>query len=150
MTDYFGHDPEALRRLLQRAGQLGDLQDQDAPRPLVTLEEFFEGNHDFASIGFNLDPPPSPQAIYRLFRSIRDKTDVQDVRVMVMGQEEPDGWPWSDTVWLITSATPDEVRGWLGDQFRADDLILGFEQASRKMEPYQLPPGMNAIGVWWD
>ncbi len=150
MTDYFGHDPEALRRLSERIHQQGDLKDQEIPRPLVTLEEFFEGNHDFASIGFNLDPPASPQATYRLFRSIRDKAHVQDVRVMVMGQEEPDSWPWSDTVWIITSATPYEVRDWLGEQFRADSLILGFARDSRKVEPYQLPQGMSAIGVWWD
>ncbi len=147
---YFGHDLKALNRLLERINQQGDLRNLQTPRPLVTLEEFFEGNYDHASIGFNLEAELPPQAFYALFRSIRQKPEVRDVRVMIIGQEEPESWPWSDTVWLVTSASPDEVSGWLGKKFRADELILGFEHDSRKIEPYQIPQGMNAIGVWWD
>lgn len=149
-VDYFRYDPEALKKLLERINQQGDLQDQEIPRPLVTLEEFFEGNHDSGSIGCNLNPPPPPQAFYDLFRSIREKAEVNDVRVMIIGQDEPGSWPFSDTIWLITSAMPDEVKNWLGDQFQADDLILGFEQDCRKLERYHIPQGMRAIGVWWD
>ena len=30
--------------------------------PLVTLEEFFDGNNDYSSIGYNFPPPqPSPR-----------------------------------------------------------------------------------------
>lgn len=149
-VDYFEYDTEALKKLLERINQQGDLQDQAVPRPLVKLEEFFEGNRDYRSFGFNLNPPPSPQALFDLFRSIREKPEVHDVRVMVNGQEEPDSWPWSDTVWLITSAKPEEVKNWLDGPFQADDLISGFDQESRKVEHYQIPQGMNAIGVWWD
>jgi hypothetical protein len=149
-VDYFAFDPEALKQLVERINQNGDLRDQEIPRPLVTLEDFFEGNNDSGSIGYNLNPPPSPQEFYDLFRSIREKSEVYDVRVMVNGQEEPNSWPWSDTIWLVTSAKPDRVKDWLGEHFQADDLVIGFELDNRKLEEYQLPEGMNAIGVWWD
>jgi len=149
--DYSAHDPEALQRLLERINRQGDLRDWAIPRPLVTLEEFFEGNSDYSSIGYNLIPPPSPQEFYDLFRSIREKSEVFDVRVQVNGQEESESWPWSDTIWIITSAEAEEVEHWLGERFQADaPLTIGFEQDCRKLEKYQLPEGMNAIGVWWD
>jgi hypothetical protein len=49
---------EARDRLLAR---IGDVNDFSRPRPLVTLAEFFEGNTDPASIGYNLPGDPSPQ-----------------------------------------------------------------------------------------
>ena len=148
--NYFEHDPEALQRLLKRINRQGDLRDQANPSPLVTLEEFFVGNSDFGSIGYNFNPPLPPQEFFGFFRSIREKPEVFDVRVQVNGQEEPDRWPWSDTIWIITSAKADEVGRWMGEHFRADALLIGFEQDCRKLEEYRFPEGMNAIGVWWD
>ncbi len=148
--DYFAHDPESLQRLLERINRQGDLQDWNIPRPLVTLEDFFQGNADYGSIGYNLDPEPSPQEFYDFFRSIREKVEVYDVRVQVNGQEESERWPWSDTIWIITSANTSDVERWLGERFKADSLSIGFEQDCRILEQYQLPEGMSAIGVWWD
>jgi hypothetical protein len=136
-------------RLLKRINRNGDINNFDNPRPLVTLEEFFEGNDDFASIGYNFNPPPGPQALYKLFKHVRDRPDVADVLVEVKDHEDPEGWPSSDTVWIVTSASPDEVQGWLGDQFRADEILEGWG-TSLKREPYEVPVGMKAIGVWYD
>ncbi len=54
-----------------------------------------------------------------------------------------------DTVWVITGASVEEVKGWLGERFRADDIIVGFSE-DYPIESYDVPDGMQAIGVWWD
>ena len=50
-------------------------------RPVVTLEDFFEGNQDEASIGCNLVDHPGVDRFYETLRGIRDRADVQDVLV---------------------------------------------------------------------
>lgn len=69
-------DPVARARLLDRIGDIGDINDFSRPRPLVTLEEYFEGNAE-SSIGYN--PPdggPGAPAFYALCRELRDRDDL--------------------------------------------------------------------------
>jgi hypothetical protein len=49
----------------------------------------------------------------------------------------------------VTSASGDTVATWLGHRFRADELFDGWTDHVRR-ESYDVPPGMKAIGVWWD
>jgi len=143
---------EARQILLARISRNGDINDAKVPRPLVTLEEFFEGNSDYGSIGYNFYPDqPAPADFYHLFKAIRDKPEVADVRVQVMDLEDPEGWPATNTVWIITSASVNDVKKWLGRRFRADDILIGFSKVIYyKIERYEVPKGMQAIGVWWD
>ena len=142
-------DSAAREKLLRRINRNGDFNDPAVPRPLVTLEEFFEGNNDFGSIGYNFADQPSPAEFYELFKGIRDKPEVADVLVEVKDLEDPDGWPATDTIWIITGAPTDDVNRWLGHRFRADELIQGFP-THYPVEKYDLPAGMQALGVWWD
>jgi hypothetical protein len=139
------------QHLIERINRSGDINDPNTPRPLVTLEEFFEGNDDYGSIGYNFSPPlPAPSEFYELFRQIRQRPDVSDVLVEVSQQEMPDEWPSTDTVWIITSAAEADVLDWLGKRFAPDDkLWIGWTE-HLKREPYAVPPGMRPIGVWWD
>jgi len=134
-------------RLLARIGNINDFS---RPRPLVTLEEFFEGNNDPASIGYNLPDPPAPQAFYKLLSEIRKMAGVSDVRIQIQDLEDPDGWPSTDTIWIITTATPNEVRAWFPKQLAPDDVFDGFEGSASNIEKYSIPKGMRAVGVWYD
>jgi hypothetical protein len=139
-----------LERLVARINRSGSINDPATLRPLVTLEEFFEGNEDYGSIGYNFYPDqPAPAEFYELLKRIRNRPDVDDVRIEVSQHEVPDEWPSSDTVWIIARAFPAEVAGWLGERFRADELVIGWP-TTWAVEPYSIPPGMRAIGVWWD
>ena len=149
-------DSESARqKLLER---IGDINDFTRPRPLVTLEEFFEGNDDYASIGYNFYPDqPAPAEFYEVFLAIRQRDDVADVRVEVKDLEDPEGWPATDTVWIITTASDDEVVAWLGERFAPDDAFSGFPQADPHaeyptygVEAYEVPAGQRALGIWWD
>jgi hypothetical protein len=64
---------EAREWLLERVNRDGDINDFSVARPLVGLEEFFEGNDDYGSIGYNFYPDqPAPSEFYALFKGIRD------------------------------------------------------------------------------
>lgn len=138
---------DARERLLER---VGDINNPSLPRPLVTLEEFFEDNDDYGSIGYNLPDPPQPREFYELLKEIRQKPEVSDVRIEVKDLEDPDGWPATDTIWIITSAAPAEVRSWFPERLAPDDVYDGFSSDVRPVEPYAIPPGMRAIGAWYD
>jgi hypothetical protein len=68
------------------------------PEPLVTLEEFFDGNESAGSICCNLTPTPEPAEVYEVLKGIRSRSDVADVRVQITMFDDPDDWPFSDTV----------------------------------------------------
>ena len=139
-----------LDNIRARINRNGDVNDPNVPRPIVTLEEFFEGNDDYGSIGYNFYPDqPAPQEFYAMFRQIRDKPEVADVLVEVSQHEMSSEWPSTDTVWVLTSASPDDVASWLGERFRADELWDGWTDPLKR-EPVDVPAGYRPIGIWWD
>jgi hypothetical protein len=141
---------DSRKTLLDHIARLGDVNSPATPHPLVTLEEFFEGNNDFGSIGYNFHPDqPSPQEFYQLFKKIRSNPNVADVRVQVTQHDDPEAWPVTDTVWIITSESRESVARWLGKRFAADEILDGF-QPNRRYESLLIPEGMKAVGVWWD
>src|SRR5260221_8739768 len=66
-------------KLIDRLKTLG-FGATDQP-PLVSLEEFFEGNTDYGSIGWNLTPMLGPQFFHRVLKTIRSRPDDHDVLV---------------------------------------------------------------------
>src|SRR5882724_6501021 len=82
--------------------------------PLVSLEEFFDGNEDDASIGCNLVAHPGLQRFYRMLKDIRSRPNVQDVLVEINEVEEqiPEMWPFSERVYVLTSDRREDVADW--------------------------------------
>ncbi len=136
-------------RIANRVNRNGDVNDPATMRPLLTLPEFFEGNDDFGSIGFNLSPPPGPTAFFDVLREIASRADVADVRVQISIFDDPELWPCSDTIWIITSAAPNEVAEWFDVAIRPDACSAGWTN-DVLFEPVQVPEGMQAVACWWD
>jgi len=142
-------DKNSLKRLLIEINRHGNIQDPNTLKPLVVLENFFVGNNDYGSIGYHFYPhQPSPREFYEHFRNIRQKTEVYKVLVEIKDQVGTENWPSTDIIWIITSATEDDVRNWLGVRFQADDLLIGFPDKIR-LDEIRIPTCMKAIGVWW-
>jgi hypothetical protein len=137
-----------LQRITERLNRVGDVNDPATPRPLLTLAEFFEGNDKVGSIGCNLPSIPTPSELYELFKYIAARPEVADVRVQVTMFDVPE-WPFSDTIWVITSASPEEVVDWFDEEIRPDDCSRGWTEGVA-FEPYALPPGMHPVACWWD
>jgi hypothetical protein len=137
-----------LERITERVQRNGDVNDGATPVPLLTLAEFFDGNDVIGSIGCNLSPMPHPAEMYELLKRIAARPDVADVRVQITMFDDPD-WPFSDVVWVITSAAPQIVSAWFDEAVRPDACWLGWTEGL-VFEPCQVPPGMRPVACWWD
>ena len=136
-----------LERVTERVNRLGNPEDPRTPRPLLSIDEFFEGNDVVGSIGCNLDGEPAPEAFYNLLQAISQRPDVKDIRVQITAFDDPD-WPFSDTVYIMTTATPEEVATWFPEELQPNEVWDGF--VDQPYEPYEVPPGSRPVACWWD
>jgi hypothetical protein len=139
-------DMDARSRLLER---IGDINNFDLPRPLVSLEEFFDGNNDWGSIGYNIPDGVAPQEFYRILRPIRERDDIADVLIEVKDLEDPDGWPSTDTIWFVSSMSREQLDELIPDKIKPDDWLT-YPPEVGNIEPITVPDGMKAIGIWYD
>ena len=139
---------EARQRLIDRIKAYGPPM-AGGSLPLVTLEDFFAGNEDFGSIGCNLWPQLGPGFFYEKLKQIRDQPNVQDVLVEINEVvEDPATWPFSDRVYILTSATRDEVSTWAA-LLQPDAVEDGFAISASDQAPL-LGPGTKIYSLWWD
>jgi hypothetical protein len=138
-----------LERITERVNRLGDPNNPSSPRPLLTLAEFFEGNNVVGSIGCNLLPTPTPAQFHAVLSAIAARPEVRDVRVQVTMFDNPDEWPFSDTVWVITSADAATVRSWFSEAMAPDEVGEGWVKGVT-YEEYPLPAGIKPISCFWD
>src|SRR5687768_394930 len=77
--------------------------------PVVSIEQFFNGNEDTYSIAANLEPHPPLSFFRATLEKIRQREDVADVLVEIYDIEEAefsnDSWPYSERVYVITSTS---------------------------------------------
>lgn len=137
-----------LERITARVNRHGDVNLRTTPAPLLTLEEFFDGNEVVGSICCNLDPTPAPADVRKVLEGIRSRPDVADVRVQVTLFDVPE-WPFSDTVWVITSAAEPEIDGLFGEDLAPSECGQGWVKGVA-YEHLDVPEGMHPIGCWWD
>lgn len=127
--------------------------------PVVPLEDFFEANWDEHSLAPNMAGygRPSLRECYRILRDVRDRPEVQDVLVAIHETpyaDEPldlEIWPDSDTVYVLSSASRDQVAAWVSS-LKPDDIGDGWSCNTGK-KPMAAPdplPGMKVYALWWD
>ena len=150
-------DQNRLALLMNEIDRQGGINDFSAPSPAVPIDLFFQGNDDPGSIGCNIpdDEYPGIGKFYEVLKSIQIRNDVQAVLVRIY--EVEDGmWPFSDEVYILTSASLEEVKSWVADLFPAE--VYGDSERNdgkdwESVKPLSGPdllPGMNAFYVWWD
>ena len=125
--------------------------DDPAPYPVVSLDDFFQGNHDESSIGCNLaDAHPGMEVFYEVLRTVKSRHDVSDVMVEItdLNEDGTDMWPFSDRVYIITSASEGEVDSWVR-ALHPDEVAEGFPADVPVGFP-PIPAGAKVFGVWWD
>jgi hypothetical protein len=137
-----------LERITERVNRLGNINDPETPRPLLSVEEFFDGNTHPGTIGCNLENAPSPEQFHALFKAMAQRPDVHDIRVQITMFDDPE-WPFSDAVYIMTSASPEEVFSWFPDELQPGGTWEGFPEG-QAFEPYAVPPGARPIACWWD
>jgi|SRR5208282_2749554 len=137
-----------LQRVTKRVNRNGEINDPATMRPLLTLVEYFDGNDVDGSIWCNCSPPPSPAEAYAVQKRVRAQPGVADVRVEIAMFDIPE-WSFSEVVWVITSATPEQVESWFPKAVAPDTVSIGWG-ISAAYEPVEVPPGMHPVACWWD
>jgi hypothetical protein len=73
---------------------------------------------------------------------------VADVRVQITSWDDPEEWPFSDRVWVITSLSRQDIQQRLGKRLHGDAVRAGWPDYP--IEKIDVPQGMRPLGVWWD
>lgn len=137
--------------------KLSTAYQKDGKYPLVTLEEFFEGNNEVGSIGCNLLEHPGIDTFYRVLRETRGREDVQDVLVSITDLNEfetPEKtdqmaeWPFSDRVYIVTSATVATIESLL-TALEPDEVFPQDDTPAERDFP-MLKEGYQVLVAWWD
>lgn len=148
-------DVEARRRLVEKA--LAIIEDGNTLLA-VSLDEFFEGNSDEASIGVNLVPEQHVglSGYRRALESIRRRPDVQDVFLElteIPDLNEPADdviWPTACVAFIVTTAALPEVKEWV-DPLYPRSVEEGWCVQPGVKVPLPdagLLPGMRPVRVW--
>ena len=142
-------DETARIALIEKIRQQG-LPTPTGPLPIVSLEDFFEGNEDYGSIGCNVNVHPGPQAFFCHLLAIRSRPDVQDILVEINEVEEgdPTMWPFSESIILLTSASIQDVSEWMKPLM--PDEIIETNTFGRPPALPTLDQGMQVYAAWWD
>jgi hypothetical protein len=82
------------------------------PKPwIVSIAQFFDGNDDASSIGWNMIPYPGIVAFRHSLSELLGRSDVQAVYAQIddldLGE---DVWPSTDLVFVVGTLSPDELR----------------------------------------
>jgi len=99
------------------------------------------------SIGANLIDHPGIERFYSTLKAIRDREDVQDIRVEINMIE--DMWPFSDYVWIFSRANRGAVAEWM-KPLGPDEVWEGWQAAGPPKNAPVLETGMKVFGAWWD
>lgn len=139
-----------LEQITERVMRHGHPEDREVATPLLTLEEFFEGNDFAGSIGCNLIDEPAPEEFYDLLKDIRSRADVSDVRIQITCVDDPgNDWPFSDTIWIMTSSNEESIKGWFPERLGPDDVWEGWTNRMH-FEDVTVDPAHRPVAVWYD
>ena len=136
------------KALVEKIRSRRDFNDYTAPDPIVSLEEFFNGNEDPGSIGCNLTGHPGLDRFYAGLKAIRARPDVQDVFVAIHEIGEDTVWPFSECVYILTSARTGEVAKWM-EPLKPSEISEGWLYQQPPNAP-ELKAGMRVVSCWWD
>ncbi len=144
------YDASARLRLIERCHSLAE----GDPDLLVacTIEQYFTGaneDHDFMC---NIDPVVPQDRIIALVSSVRSRTNVQDVFMLVrLANTEEELWPHCEHILVITSDSANSVTEWLDSL--SPSTIAPWDESDMGEYPAGAPrpkAGMHAFVLWWD
>jgi hypothetical protein len=115
---------------------------------LVTLEDFFEGNDDYGSIGVNLYPnQPSPSDFYSKLKEIKKLDSIDNVYVRIADIENLE-WVYTDAVYVVTTLSKAELTVLLSD-LKPNEIHEDWLYGKPTNTP-KIPNGFVVYTVWWD
>lgn len=125
------------------------------PQPvLMTIDEFFDGNNDEASIAPNLDKKPNVSEYYQIFKELRKNPKVvgafvkiNEVMIYEDGKLSDNEWFYSDVIYIVGDITKEEVAEATRTLF-PDEVEYDKEGQIKKLD--EKFKDKNVIYLWWD
>ncbi len=124
-----------------------ELTAQDEPQ-LVAIDRFFDGNDDEGSIGCNLIPHPGMDKFRETFLALQRRSDVEAIYAQISELDPGDDcWPYTDTVLLMGSISPDELWSAV-EHLQPDEVSVGdvADAAPSMADRHQ----GTMCALWWD
>ena len=137
------------RKLLR--DMIQQLDDPGSPLPIISLEQFFEGNEFLESIVDESNTTYRPQILYSIFKRLREIDGIHDIYVEVKEIGHPEKWPIADTFWVVATADPRHFRNQWPTDFWDENLPCDYltypRLDDRITERIEIPVGMVARGM---
>lgn len=138
-------------RLQQLREKIKQQEAEGGDNPIVSLDDFFIGNEDIGSIGCNLSPPLTQGIFYQNLKDICSRPDVEEIWIEITDLEEdnpdPLTWPFSDKIFIVTSASQPEVARWL-EPLQPDEVDSFY--INSRLKSTELEAGTKIYRAWWD
>jgi hypothetical protein len=141
-----------LTKIFEQGFRTPDWRHNDPP-PVVTLEDFFEGNTRPDSIAVNLSEHPGLGFFYGSLKQIRARPDVQavlaniyDLSDIIFG--DADGWPYCENIHILTSASEAEIQNW-AEALKSDGASEGWPYGESPHAP-KASTGQKWWSISWD
>jgi hypothetical protein len=141
------------RDLLVRKYDLMNFQNVQQP-VLMSIDEFFSGNNDEASIAPNLEQKLEVSQYYKILSALRDNPKVidafvkiNDVMIYEDGKLNDSEWFYSDMIYIVGDITKEEVRE-ATKALLPDEVEYDSESDIRNRDPKF--KHQNVIYLWWD
>ncbi|MEM1337347.1 MAG: hypothetical protein AAF634_10345 [Bacteroidota bacterium] len=131
-------------KLIEKIYALGYPENEIA----VSLEDFFDGNNDAASIGPNIHTdPPSPQEFYQQLSELKKSEKVDEILIRIQDVEDLD-WPFTDTVYIVSKLSMEELKLTL-TALQPDEIYEEWMYGKPINVP-EIKDGFSIYSVWWD
>jgi hypothetical protein len=153
----FGRKKRA--RLIEKIMAQYDADDWPEVFPVVSVNEFFDGHWDVSSVAPNIvgHGHPGLAEFRRVLTEIRNQPNVQNVLLAIhscpyLDQAcEADDWPTCDTIYVLTSASEDQLAQWAA-RLRFNEVGNGWSCNTGIKPPAapDLQPGERVLVLWWD
>lgn len=143
---------EKRSSLVKRLEKFLDDQECYTPSPLVSLDQFFDGNDDVGSIGCNLFEHPGIQRFRDLLSELEEHEDISKVWVIAKQHDWKPGWPHSDEVIFLTSLNVDTIEEKISilEPDEVYDVYSDFKAVDLDNKAISAQDGEKFIGAWWD
>jgi len=121
---------------------------------LLTIDEFFDGNNDEASIAPNLETKRPMTEYYKILKELADNpktidafAELKDVMIYDNGQLNDNEWFYTDVIYFVGDLTKEEIKE-ATKTLQPDEVEYDTENRIKGLsEKYK---DKKVVYVWWD
>ncbi len=141
------------RNLVVEKYDLMNYEDLEKPI-LMSVDDFFDGNNDVASIAPNLSEKPKISEYYKVFKKLLESekveniyVNIKDINIYENGKLNDSEWFFSDIIYVVGTISKNEVYK-LTEHLKPDEIDIDQGNSIRSLDPKYSE--LNIIYVWWD